>query len=125
MSEYPSEEIEEDQNWGIEKIMDWLCWKWASTAEENYPPEDRAQKCIDEWKEDKDVELSEEDIGLEKGEHNRMFLSAVSNFIDLKEMGYDPKARAKRFIEYTRKDGMGVDDIDWTWWDNPSDEDDK
>lgn len=101
--------MDERRHINRDELLDWLCWKRATTAERFYPPDETAEECADNWEQ----ELSERAVGREYGEHNRALLEAVEFFNDMEAEGYDPKARAQRHIEESELD---LPSIDWTWY---------
>lgn len=109
-------ELEEDSEITSDELVDKLCWMWAKDGERFYPPDETAKGCIEDWKEGLGKELDEGDYRWELGQHERALDEAREKFRHLKSLGFDPEARAERFIEEAREHGDDLSSIDWEWW---------
>lgn len=99
--------VDEDPEEDLEHIVDWLCWTWARRGEHNFPPDNRAEECIERL----DLEAGEAQ-GKEYGAHSEKYITARERFHDMEKYGLDPKARAERYIE---ESDLDLPDIDWEW----------
>ena len=116
-----------------DEFLDWLCWTTAHTGERFYPPDATAEETAEAWEDeglrplgsqaspdDDGEEMNECDRGVIYGQHLRAINDADGLLKDLEHWGFDPKARAERYIEYARKEhDMDLSPIDWEWFENP------
>lgn len=109
--------VEEDADRSVDELLDWLCWMWATDAERFHPANETADECMVAHYGEDEEEWDPRIHGLERGQHGRAVSTAVERFKALEQRGFDPKARAQREIERSRKEGVELDDIDWTWYD--------
>lgn len=110
----------DEPTYTAEEFLDWLCWSRAMDGERFYPPDETAAECIEHFEESDSeiVEVTERSRGREYGSHARAYMDAVDFFEDAENWGFDPKARAERYIEEAREDGSDLPEIDWAWWED-------
>lgn len=115
------DDIDPDENRqkSMDRMLDWLCWRWAHTGSRFHPPYATADECMATIHGDNDDDWPEDKYGVERGEHYRAHFEAVEHYRDLAVMGYDPIARARREAARTRAmadPGVQYDaTLTWDW----------
>ena len=97
---------------GVDDLINWLCWCWATDGERFYPPDGTAQECLE------NIEKANDETAQawEKGYHARAYTEAMERFEDLKARGFDPVGRTEKRLEQVRDRGLNIQDIDCEWW---------
>ncbi|MFB6236918.1 MAG: hypothetical protein ABEH81_00945 [Halopenitus sp.] len=101
-----------------DEMLSFWCWKYATDAEDFYPPEETARGCIEnkEHLEDDDLQTKlafQKEFGL----HIRAYREAVEFFIQMKQNGFNPQWRAEEEVRKAREAGHEHPPIDWEWLD--------
>ena len=101
-----------DESQGVDDLMNWLCWCWATDGERFYPPDETAHECIE------NIEKADDETAQawEEGYHSRAYTEAVERFENLKARGFDPVERTEKHLEQACDRGLDLQDIDWEWW---------
>jgi len=112
--------FEEDPSVSLDEFVNWYCWRIATSGERFYPPDETAEECIAhfeaEQEESEAINVTDISRGQEYGEHARAWTNAVEFFSDMAKHGFDPVARAEKYVESTQDgDCPELDGIDWEW----------
>jgi len=105
------------------EFLNWLCWVWAQDGERFYPPDETAEACVANVRENYaekysnirlDMEL-ERAYQWEVGQHSRAYEEAVMKFKHAHNRDIDPVERAAREHRELMEDNESLEPIDWTW----------